>query len=237
MPTKCKDSKIGKKARTKRLLIWLFIDFLVVFAVFCLLRYRPGHYAPDPNLAYYESGQVSTYLTHKLSPQFYDGLQLGEPFELIVTQEGLNEIISMADWPKESEGVMLYSPAALFIPGIVVLMGTANVKGVEFVITIELKPEIADDGFFNLQITKIKVGAMNITSLAKIAAKKMYADKLAEFQTDAEELQAKIAASLLDDAPFEPVFKINGKKVRVDNIAVGQGQLIIRFVPVLNNSL
>jgi len=77
----------------------------------------------------------------------------------------------------ESEGVLLYAPAALFVPDAVVLMGTADVKGVEFIITIELEPKINEQGLLNLQVAKVKVGAMNITPLAKDDGQK---DVLAE---------------------------------------------------------
>ncbi|MBN2182898.1 MAG: hypothetical protein JW715_13385 [Sedimentisphaerales bacterium] len=235
--TKCKDSKIDKKARRKKLVIWLLIDFLVAFAVICAFKYIPNRYAPDPNLAFQEPGQVSTYLTHKLLPQFNDGIQLGGPFEVEITQDGLNEIIYMEDWPKQSEGIMFYSPAALFVPGTVVLMGTANVKGVEFVITFELEPKITNDGLLNLHVAKVQVGAMNITSLAIIAAKKIYEEQLSDIQIDADTLQAKIASSLLDDTPFEPVFIVNKKKIRVESISIKHKQMIVRFVPIQAHNL
>jgi len=131
----------------------------------------------------------------------------------------------------ESEGVLLYEPAALFVPGTVVLMGTADVRGVEFVVTIELEPKIDEQGLLNLRVGKVKVGAMNITPLAKMVAKKMYAQRVAAIRIDREALQTKIAASLLTDEPFEPVFKIEDKKVRIEKIAVAKEKLLLRFVP------
>jgi len=227
------DLKIRRKTRVKRLVRWLFIDIVVAAAVFGLLIYKPSRYKPiDPFSQDYEPGQVSPYLTHQLSPQIYNGTQRGEPFEIVVTQEGINDIISRANWPIQGEGVLLYAPAALFVPDTVVLMGTAVVKGVEFIITIELEPNIDESGLINLHVSKVKVGAMNVTPLAKMAAKKMYAERLAAFYIDPKALQTKIAASLLNDEPFEPVFKIDGKKVRIENITVSQRELKALLVPV-----
>jgi len=240
IPTTGTDLKIRKKTRVKRLIRWLFIDLVVTAAVFGLLRYKPGRYKPLDSFSQgYEPGQVSPYLTHKLSPQINNGAQQGEPFELIVTQDGINDIISRVNF--QSEGILLYAPAALFIPDTVVLMGTADVKGVEFVITFELEPKIDENGFLNIHVTKVKVGAMNITPLARMMAKKMYAERLAAVNIDSKALQTKIqtkiAASLLNDEPFEPVFKIGGKKVRVENIVIGKRELTVHFVPVSKHGL
>jgi len=131
----------------------------------------------------------------------------------------------------ESEGVLLYAPAALFVPGTVVLMGTADVKGVEFIITIELEPKIDEQGLLNLQVAKVKVGAMNITPLAKMMAKKMYLQRINALDVDTEAVQTKIVASLLTDEPFEPVFPIDDKKVRIEKITVAKEKLLLRLVP------
>jgi hypothetical protein len=237
MQTTGTDLKIRRKTRVKRLVRWLFIDLIVAAVIFGLLIYRPGRYKPLDSFSHdYEPGQVSTYLTHQLYPQIYNGAQRGESFEVIVTQDGINDIISRMNWPIQSEGILLYAPAALFVPNAVVLMGTADVQGVEFVITIELEPKIDENGLINLHVSKVKVGAVNIL-LAKAIAKKMYAERLAAADVDTTALQTKIAASLLNDEPFEPVFTIDGKKVRVESVVVGQRELRARLVPVSKHGL
>ena len=166
------DLKIRRKTRIKRLVRWLIIDLIVVVVVISLLKYKPSRYKPLDLLSQdYEPGQVSKYLTHKLGPQYNDGIQRGEPFDIIITQDGINDIISHANWPIQSGGIMLYAPAALFVPGTVILMGTADVKGVELVITIELEPKIDESGLINLHVSKVKIGAVNIL-IAKAIAKK-----------------------------------------------------------------
>jgi len=226
------DLKIRKKARFKKLVLWLLVDLAVAAIIFALLLYRPGRYKPaDSSSGNYKRGQVSPYLTNELSPAIYNGAQRVEPFDVVITQDGLNDMISRGNWPMESEGVLLYAPAALFVPDTVVLMGTADVKGVEFIITIELEPKIDEQGLLNLQIGKVKVGAMNITPLAKMMAKKMYTQRLAAMPINTEALQTKIAGSLLNDEPFEPVFSIDDKKVRIEKITVDKEKLLLRLVP------
>ena len=226
------DLKIRKKARFKKLVIWLLVDLAVAAIIFALLLYRPGRYKPaDLGSGSYKRGQVSPYLTHDLGPVFNKGVQYREPFELLVTQKGINDIITRGNWPMESEGILLYAPAVLFVPGAVVLMGTADVKGVEFVVTIELEPKIDEQGLLNLHVRKVKVGAMNITPLVKMMAKKMYMQRINALDVDTEAVQTKIAASLLNDEPFEPVFRIDDKKVRIEKITVAKEKLLLRLVP------
>ncbi len=226
------DLQIRKKARSNKLIRWLMVDIAVAALVFVVLLYRPGRYQP-PHSDKYRSGEVSPYLTNELSPAIYNGIQRVEPFDVVITQEGLNDIIARGNWPMESEGILLYAPAALFIPGRLVLMGTAAAKGVEFVVTIELEPKIDEKGLLNLQIAKLKIGAMNITPLAKIIAKKMYMQKISGIELDSNAIQTKIAASLLTDVPFEPVFSIDDtKKVRIEKITIENEKLLAHLVPV-----
>jgi uncharacterized protein YpmS len=226
------DLQIRKKAKRNKLIRWLLIDIAVAAIVFAMLLYRPGRYKPTDS-SNYRNGEVSPYLTNDLSPAIYNGTQRVEPFDVIITQDGLNDIIARGDWPMESEGILLYAPAALFIPGRLVLMGTADAKGVEFIVTIELEPTIDEEGLLNLQIAKLKVGAMNITPLAKIIAKKMYMQRISGVEIDSNAIQTKIAASLLTDEPFEPVFSIDEKKVRIEKITIEKEKLLAHLVPVL----
>ena len=103
------DLKNLKKKKRKKLLYWLAIDLSIAFIIFALLLYRPGRYNPNMTI---DSDEVSPSLT-KLSSEIYNKSQLGKPFEIVITQEALNDIINEADWPLESEGILLYAPAAI----------------------------------------------------------------------------------------------------------------------------
>jgi hypothetical protein len=94
-----------------------------------------------------------------------------------------------------------------------------------------LKPSIDEHGLSNLQVAEVKVGAMNITPLAKMMARKMYAERLATMSVDTRALYARITASLLNDEPFDPVFEVDDRKVRVEDITVHREKLTARLVP------
>jgi hypothetical protein len=149
----------------------------------------------------------------------------------VITEKGINEIVAGWGWPRMSEGVMLYAPAVVFVPESVVLMGTASVKGVEFVVTIVLKPSIDERGLSHLGVADVKIGAMPVTLLVKGMAKKMYAQRAASMPAGARSFYGKIAASVLNDEPFDPVFEVDGRKVRIEKIIVQKQKLTAHLVP------
>jgi hypothetical protein len=203
--------------------------------LYLLFLHKPSRYKPlDINY----DGQVSKYLTHELLPQLYNSVQEDEPFDLVVVQKGINDIIARAKWPKRYSGVVFSAPEVLFSPGTIVLMGTAVLKSLQVVITVELNPSLSKNGLLNIHVSKIKAGAVNITPLARIIARKMYADKLTAVKVDPCNLGARIATSLLNDKPFDPVFKVKGvlgsqeRKVRVEKITLAPEKLTLHLIPL-----
>jgi len=206
--------------------------------IFALLLYKPARYKPpDAIPAGNNQREVSPYLTNVLLPQLHNGAQRDEPFEMVVTQKGINEIIAWSKWPKESEGVTFTAPVVFFAPDNIELMGTANIKGVDLVISVMAEPRLDEEGLLNLHVTKVKIGAMNITPVARMIAKRMYAERLETMPIDTEDLRTQIAASLLNDEPFEPVFDIadifenERKKLRIEKVTIQKEKLTLRLAP------
>ena len=233
--TKLKDRK--KKKFKKR--YWLLLDLALAIIILALLFYKPTRYKPSNTfMSGNNQNQVSPYLTNVLLPQLYNGAQREEPFNLDINQKGINETIARYKWPRESNGVMLSAPTVYFVPDSIVLMGAASIKGAELVITVVAKPRLDEEGLLHLQVDKVKIGAMNITPVAKLLAKRMYADRVETVPVDLNDLRAKIAASLLNEEPFEPILNVNDifedmdKKVRMEKITIAQKKLTIRLVPV-----
>jgi len=220
------DSKKRKKRRFKKR-YWLLVDLAVMIIILVLLLYTPAGYKPAVGN---KSGQVSRYLTN-LSSEFYNGAQLQDPFEVVVIDEKLNEAI--AGWSESSEDTTLSAPAVSFTPGSIALMGTASIKGVELVVSIIFEPEIDENGLLNLQLAKVKTGAMNITPLARMVARKMYEQQCAVMPMDTDDWRTQVARAILDDEPFEPVFPVEDKKVRLEKMAIEEDKLILHLAPVL----
>jgi len=227
--------KKRKKRRFKKRYL-LLADLVAVIIILLLLLYKPAHYDPPKPIGA-ANKEVSPYLTHVILPQLYNESQLGEPFYLTITQEGINDIIARSKWPRESNGVTLSAPVVHFVPDNVVLMGTASVKGVELVVTIVLKPALDQAGLLNLRVAKVKIGAMNLTPLAKLIAKRMYRKQIATAPIDKEDIGAQIAASLLNNEPFVPIIRSTIEnediKVRIEKVTISQEKLTLRLVPTL----
>ncbi len=229
------DLKAYKKARFKKrvrlLLIVSAVISAVVVIVFVLLFHRPAYYKP---LHFAGSREVSLYLTNELLPELYNGAQRQEPFNLVVTQSGINDIVARFEWPQKFGSIRFSAPMVFFSPGNIVLMGTVVMEGAEFVGTVVAEPSLDAEGLLNLQVASVKIGAVDITPLAKVLARRICQQQFAEAGIGAEDMQAQVAASLLDGEPFRPVFKIVDKKVRVEKIMIEQKKLTIRFVPVFD---
>jgi hypothetical protein len=223
-----------KKSRHRRLLCWLLVDAAVVAVVLALLLYKPARYQPvismlppDPN-----GDRVHPYISHELMPKFYNGAQRQKPFEMVVRDRGLNEAIARENWLGGSGGVFLTAPQVLFTPGRIVLMGTANVEGAELVVTVRLAPQLTEEGDLHLGVEKVKVGAMSVTLLAKMMARRLYQERLEAGPIETEDIRTRMAASLLSGEPFEPVFEVDGKRVRLQSFDITPGNLTAQFVPV-----
>jgi hypothetical protein len=220
------------KERLRKLIRWLLVDLAVACFILALLVHRPSQYKPvsplptDPNRK-----PVPHYFTHDLSPALYNGAQIRKPFELVVDEKLFNEAIAGLKWPQESQGVTFSAPVVLFTPGTITLMSTANIEGAGFIITVVLAPRIDPNGLLNVEVEKVRIGAMNITFIAKLIAKKMYQDRLETVPVDTETIGGKISAALFNDEPVEPVFMVDDKKVRIDKITITQGKLTARIVP------
>lgn len=231
-PTDAGSSGSGKKYSLAIKLAAILVIF--VSLPYLLLLHKPARYNPL-DIGY--DGQVSKYLTHDLLPQLHNGAQRAEPFDLVVTQKGINDTIARAKWPKRYSGIIFSAPEVLFLPDTIVLMGTTVLKRVQVVITIEVNPSLDERGLLNLRAAKVKAGAMNITPLVKTIAGRMYADRLATEDIDPDDLRAQIAASLFNDEPFDPVFEIKDmfdgeeRKFRVEKITLMSKKLTVRLVP------
>ena len=150
---------------------------------------------------------------------------------LPVLDQTLNGAIGRLRWPRETGGVVFSAPEVLFHPGRIVLMGTADIEKADLVITVEMEPQLDDAGLLNLNVAKVKVGAVNITLVAKMLAKKMYQERIETVPVDTDDIRAKIAASLLAGESFEPVFEVEDKRVRLKDFRLSKGMLQADLIP------
>lgn len=216
-----------KKNRKVHLILICWLAFFCIFV--SLLLHKPYGFKCGASI---KGRQVSPYLTHILYPQLYNGAQNEEPFETTVLQEGINDILARFNWPQKNNGIEYLTPKVFFGPGRIVLVGTVIAGKVKLLVTIVGRPAIDKDDFLNLNVVKVKIGAVNITVPAKIIAERMYKHHLDTTNVDTNNIKTKIAWSLVNNEPFEPIFSINSKKIRLKRVDITEGELKLHFVPV-----
>ncbi|GAG39106.1 unnamed protein product, partial [marine sediment metagenome] len=111
--------------------------------------------------------------------------------------------------------------------------GTISIEDVELFVAIDCKPFIDNQALLNLPVTKVKIGAMNITPIAKVVAERQYRKELTRRKADPNDWGIKIAASLLQNRAFEPVLEVENNKVLIEKFSITQKKLVIHFVPVV----
>jgi len=221
-----------KKRSYRKLAIWLVGDLTIAVVLILLLLHKPAGYDPiEPNNAGDARERIHPYLTY-LGSELYNGSQTREPFDLVVREDGINQAIAQSNWPKHAEGISFSLPAATFSPERIMLRGTAQVEGVELVVTLAGQPSLEDDGQLRLHLSQVKIGAMSVTPIARIVARKMYHDQLSYVAVDMDDLRTQIANALIDNQTFDPVFNIEGRFIRLINLGLEEDRLVLRFMPL-----
>jgi len=102
--------KPPKKPKLKKLYYSLAALAAALILLVLLLLHTPAGFKQPPPIS---DGKVSRYLTHVLAPQFYNGAQRQQPFELVITQAAVNDILARCRWPKHFNSL---STTGLFRP-------------------------------------------------------------------------------------------------------------------------
>ncbi len=199
----------------------------LIAATLLLCNYTPKAYQPTP---VDNPDQVSTYLTHELGPDFFNNIQLDEPFDLLVRQQGLNEILSEEPWDGDFDDFSFTEPMVIFDVETIYLMGTLKYKGVSSVITIIAAPTMDDAGKINLDIQSIRMGVLPVTKLVTFLAQKAFDQSSDCFE--GEEDVAQMLQAIIRNEPFEPVFELSGHTARIKEFTLSQGLLVLKFQPL-----
>lgn len=186
-------------------------------------RYKPAH--PE------NADKVSPYLTNYLAPEIYNNVQLDAPFDLIITEEGLNDIIARNIWSQKAGGGNFYAPAVAFENGTIYLMGKANYSRLPVVMTIIASPKLNPDGKLQLNIETVKAGIVDITPFAMGQAEKILTDRIKD-AGDGLWL-ADLSDALVKNTPIEPVFTVSAHKrqVRLTAVKIQEDMLTLTLKP------
>lgn len=203
----------------------------VLLILFLMFMKTPSHYQP---LETTNSGQVHRYLTHYLAPQFHNEIQLDKPFEVIVPQKELNEMIVDRstfdiDWPVKLDGLTFSAPAVVFSKDTILLMGRVGFGPISVVVSVAAQPKLAEKGKLLLNIRRVKVGSVNVTPLAMVLAEGVFAEQM-ELNPELDWIGG-LASACLSNEPYEPVFDAYESKIRLISVQLEDRKLTLRFEP------
>jgi hypothetical protein len=194
-----------------------------------LFWYTPRVYRPD--LAGDSEG-TSLYLTHELGPEFFNQLQLNEPFELIISQDGLNELINQWDWPQQLGEMSFDDPYVIFSEQSILLMSTFSFEGVSSVLSISAFPTMNRYGTLNTNIESVRLGMVPVKTLITRLAQKAFDKNRSRFEQDlktAENIQA-----IIRNEPVDPIFWFPDRWIRITGFSFNNGALSLKLSPVEN---
>jgi hypothetical protein len=197
---------------------------LIAFGI--LIWYTPKAYQPlQPD----NPEQVSLYLTHQLGPDFFNQIQLDQPFELIIEQAGLNDIFSRWPWPEQFGAMSFSDPILTFSNGSIILMANLEIKQVPSVLTVTCFPTMDPDGDICMNVQSIQLGLVPVTPLISTLAQNAFDNNRDFFEGDPE--AAAVVEAIIRNESFEPVFKTSDYKVRISHFSVDQGVLSLTLQP------
>lgn len=200
----------------------------VLIVLLFLMFHKPLRYRPEtpenPN-------EVSTYLTHRLAPDLNNNIQLDKPFNMVIEEKGFNDIISRGIWPADYGYVQVSSPAVEFRDDSILIMATVAFSSVPSVITAAFRPRLDEQGQLSLNLQYIKMGSIRITAFARNLTRMVITEQLEN--VDYSQLRQVISNAILENLPFEPVFKAYDKEIRLSKIEVRPKRVSLTFKPEL----
>ena len=231
------ESKKTGSTRKRNVLRVLCVVIILVslgcVAGIFMLTHVPELYQPlEPSGA----NEVNPYLTHYLAPNFHNNIQLDRPFDVVVVEKGLNEVIVDEDslgwsWPVQLNGVTFSAPSVVFTGETIILMGTIDYAGFPIVVSIIGSPKLDEEGLLALNIEKVMAGAVNITSLAKYISGVVISGQMGEVERN--QWLKDLEGSVMRNESFDPVFPIyeSEKEIRLTKVETSDGKLVLGFAP------
>ena len=212
----------------------LLIATILLVALTLMLFHKPAGYEPLPVS---DANEVSRHLTHDIAPTLYNNLQNPEPFELVLTQQAVSDIVARGKWPKDiGDGLTIFAPRVYFADDAVVLMSLMELAGRKMVLTVVGNAWLDEQKLLNLNIEMIKLGSVNIRPIAMSVAADIYKTETAADPNSIDDLTKNIADALLHDKPFTPEFQYQDTRARITDIKIEPTRLTLQLTPLKADS-
>ena len=225
---KKKNAKVDHRKLDRAFRFWGLgaVGLGVLVGIVILIWHKPKAYNP---LQPENPEQVSLYLTHELGPEFFNQVQLDKPFDLIIEQHGLNDIVSRLDWIQQLGPLSLEQPNIIFADRSILLMGTLEYRGVSSVLSILALPAMDDNQQICMNIQSVRLGMVPVTSFVSKMSQKAFDDNRDGFKDDPE--VEKIVQAIIRNEPFDPVFRISDYRARITGFTIENNVLSLTLLP------
>ncbi|MBN1788414.1 MAG: hypothetical protein JW806_08470 [Sedimentisphaerales bacterium] len=172
--------------------------------------------------------QPSMYLTNYILPELNNKSQYGEPFEIVFSQQGINDVLMRHIDVNSMKEAGMSDLSVSFEEGRILFVSKTTVRGFTFYPTIVLKPRTDEHGKFFLELTRMQLGNSKVPFADKIIKEKILEsfENLTEDSKDSDFVKA-----LFNESQAKPVFSVNRNKVSVEGITVEKGRLTAYFMP------
>jgi hypothetical protein len=170
--------------------------------------------------------QISQYLSNYIMPELYNKSQYKKPFDLVLSQTGINEILARHMDPNTLAKAGLSDLSASFKKDEIILTARTNYKGFNFVVSMAIEPEIDKHGKLFLDTEDFQLGRSVLPFVADVIKKKIIDSLNENFNA---EKTGEFSSIVLSAGRIDPVFEINHSKLRIEKITVQDQNLILRF--------
>ncbi|MCE5340973.1 MAG: hypothetical protein LLF92_07585 [Planctomycetaceae bacterium] len=218
----------AEKRPSKKVFLWQILLVLTGILLLFLIHWFVGLFrvpAYFRTVEIIESNQISLYLSNVILPELYNKSQTGKPFEVIFTEEGINEIISRHIDAKSLKKWDFSDISVTFSTGKILLTGKTKYRGHDFIVTAVFKPAICEKGF-NAGLTQIRAGTSSLPFASHFIRDKILY-KLAGQNSDV----VQYAGVLFSDNKIPPEFTFEHRNIKVQEIIIDNHKLTIRFLP------
>ncbi|MFA6186327.1 MAG: hypothetical protein WC770_03820 [Phycisphaerae bacterium] len=204
-----------------------FIVFLIALWIIDLFK-TPANFRKVKPI---QGEHISLYLSNYIMPELHNKSQYNEPFDLVLSQAGVNEILARHIDPNTLAKVGLSDLSARFKKGEIVLTAKTNYKGFNFIVSMTIEPRIDKNEKLVPGIGNFEVGRSSLPFVAGVIKKKIINSLSENFNA---EKNNEFINTVLTTGKIDPVFNINHSKLRIEKITVQNEELRIHFLPEHN---
>lgn len=216
-----------KKTRNSISIIGLLFLLPCLFLIIAFALLKLGNENPPKEVS--NPDEVSIYLTHKLGPDFFNGVNRGDEFELRLSEVGINDILAHQRWPITLDKLTIKWARVSIDSNGLELVCAIDINKIATTLKIRLSAQIQDDNSLLVELGRVRAGRLP----AKFILKRLLKKNLAQNSDDIGEItiEEKLLESLLFNKAFTPEFEFMGSNVLIKDITASKGLLTLKITP------